>query len=183
MLIVAVAVLVNRLEDQIGAASARVAAAEQQAQAATRAANEQMTAARESAAAQIAEARTAALKAQTTSDVLAAPDLVRYNLIGGNGVVRSSAQVLWSRSRGFVFSATRLPAPAARSTYQIWLLTPTDPVSAGTFVPDESGRFTLVTDTPPRIPRPVTGITVTIEAAGGSAVPTGPTVLARAPQP
>jgi hypothetical protein len=173
-------VLLTRLQKQVGAAGARVAEAEHQAQAATQAANQRIVAARDDAAQQIAEAREAALKAQTISDVLAAPDLIRFNLVGGNETTKFGAQALWSRSRGLVFSASRLPPPPPGSRYQIWLLTSAEPVSAGLFVPDAAGRFTLATDAPPRVPRPVSGVIVTVEDAGGRDLPTGLALLARA---
>ena len=115
-------VLVSRLQGQVTAATARVSQAEQQAQVATKTATEQIAAAREEASQQIAQARDAAEKAQTISDVLAAPDLVRYNLVGGDATSSFSAQALWSRSRGLVFSESRLPPLPKDSTYQIWLL-------------------------------------------------------------
>jgi DNA repair exonuclease SbcCD ATPase subunit len=176
----AAGVLVYRLQRQVGAAEARVTAAENRAQAAAQAADQQIAATRDDAARQIAEARETALRAQTISDVLAAPDLVRYNLAGGDGTTLFRAQVLWSRSRGLVFSGSRLPSLPPDSTYQIWLMTSADPISVGLFVPDAAGRFTLATDTPPVAPRPVVGVSVTIEAAGGRDRPTGPTLLARA---
>ena len=64
------------------------------------------------------------------SDILAAPDLVRFNLTGSGDAARVSAQALWSRSRGFVFSGSRLPRPPAGSAYQIWLTGTGRPVSA-----------------------------------------------------
>jgi Anti-sigma-K factor rskA len=175
--------LVGRLQRQMNAATARVSEAEQQAQAATRTATEQIAAAREEAAHQIAEARDAALKAQTISDVLAAPDLVRYNLVGGDETSSFGAQALWSRSRGLVFSGSRLPAPPPESTYQIWLLSGGEPVSAGTFVPDANGRFSMALSTPPRVQPPIAGVSVTVEHAGGGDRPTGRTILARAQPP
>ena len=42
------------------------------------------------------------------------------------------------------------------------------------------GRFTLATDSPPRVPRAVSGVAVTVERAGGAPAPTGITLLARA---
>jgi hypothetical protein len=114
-----------------------------------------------------------------TSDVLAASDLIRFNLVGGPATARFSGQLLWSRARGLVFSASRMPAPPAGSTYQIWLRTATLPVSVGTFVPDASGRATVAIDTAPSVPRPVTGVTVTLEPEPGGAAPSGPVVLAR----
>lgn len=178
------AVFVVRMQRQMDATAVRMTESQRLAEAATQAANRQIAAAREDAARQIAEARETALKAQTISDVLAAPDLVRYNLVGRvearEATGSSTAQALWSRSRGLVFSGSRLPPPPADSTYQIWLLTPADAVSVGTFVPDANGRFTMATTTPPKVPPPLSGISVTVERSGGSDRPTGATVLARA---
>jgi len=180
--VVGAGIVVSRLQSQVDAATARVSQAEQQAQAATRTATQQIAEAREEAAHQIAEARDAAVRAQTISDVLAAPDLVRYNLVGGDETASFSAQALFSRSRGLVFSGSRLPAPPPESTYQIWLLSSGNPVSVGTFVPDASGRFSMSTITPPRVQSPVAGVSVTLERTGGRERPTGRIVLAR-PQP
>jgi hypothetical protein len=172
-------VLVNRLQGQVTAATERVSQAEQQAQVATRAATAQIAAAREEASHQIAQAREAADKAQTITDVLAAPDLVKYNLVGGDGNSSFSAQALWSRSRGLVFSESRLPPVPKDSTYQIWLLSSGGPASVGTFTPDASGRFSMATTTLPQMQAPVSGVLVTLERAGGNGSPTGRVVLTR----
>jgi hypothetical protein len=165
---------------QAGTAAAQASQAQQHAEAIATAADKRIEAARQDAATSIAQARETASKAQVTSDVLAAPDLVRFNLTGGEGAARVSAQLLWSRSRGMVFSGSRLPAPPAGSTYQIWLLTSDTAVSAGTFAPDTAGRATAATDTPPNVPRPITGVRVTLEPTPGAPVPSGAIVLARA---
>jgi anti-sigma-K factor RskA len=89
--------------------------------------------------------------------------------------------MLWSRSRGLVFSGSRVPAAPAGTTYQVWLLTSGEPVSAGLFVPDAAGRVMLVAVDPPKVPRAVTGVAVTLEPTGGRPAPSGPTLLARAP--
>ena len=91
----------------------------------------------------------------------------------------ASGQVLLSRSRGFVFSASGLPAPPANATYQIWLLTRGGAVSVATFVPDAAGSVTLTAT--PNIPRPLFGAIVTTERQGGAATPTGEPVLTRLP--
>jgi anti-sigma-K factor RskA len=65
--------------------------------------------------------------------------------------------------------------------YQVWLLTNAEPVSAGVFVPDQAGRATLAVDNLPQIPRPVGGVAVTMEPAGGRPSPSSAAVLARAP--
>ena len=164
---------------QAGSAAARASEAQQHAEQIATAASERIEAARQDAATRIAQANDTASKARVTSDVLAAPDLVRFNLVGGAGADRYTAQLLWSRSRGMVFSASRLPAPPAGSTYQLWLLSPDAAVSGGTFVPDDSGRVSVTTDTPPNAPRPLTGVRVTLEPAPGAQQPSGTVVLAR----
>jgi hypothetical protein len=165
---------------QADSAAARASDAQQQAERVANVADRQIAAARADAAQQIAQARDAAAKAQVTSDVLAASDLIRFNVVGGPAAARFSGQLLWSRSRGAVFTASRMPPPSAGNTYQIWLRTAVDPVSLGTFSPDASGRVTVATDTAPSVPRPVTGVTVTLEPAPGQPAPSGPVVLARA---
>ncbi len=165
---------------QAGTAAAQASQAQQHAEQIATAADQRIEAARKDAATSIAQARETASKAQVISDVLAAPDLVRFNLVGGEGADRSSAQLLWSRSRGMVFSGSRLPPPPAGSIYQIWLLSADSAVSAGTFEPDASGRATSATDTPPNAPRPLTGVRVTLEPAPGRPAPSGAIVLARA---
>jgi anti-sigma-K factor RskA len=110
---------------------------------------------------------------------LTAPDLIRFNLTSGATVDRSSAQLLWSRTRGLVLSASRLPAAPPEATYQLWLKTSAESVSAGVFVPDETGRATLVADFPPKVMGPVVGAEVTVEPKGGRPAPSGPTLLYR----
>jgi hypothetical protein len=161
-------------------AAEQAGAARQRADVMANAANERIEAVQRDAVAQIELARAVASRAQITSDVLAAPDLVRFNLIGTEGVSRASAQLLFSRSRGMVFSGSRLLLPGAGRVYQIWLLTATDPVSAGAITPDDSGRVTFTTDRPPDVPRPIVGVRVTLEPAPGRETPSDQTVLSRA---
>jgi len=109
------------------------------------------------------------------SDVLAAPDVVRFGVTGSgpNGV---SGQVLWSRTRGIVFSGVRLPALSAGTTYQLWLLSDGAPVSAGVLTPDAAGRVTFV-GPPPDVTRVITGTALTVEPTGGSPVPSDASLL------
>jgi hypothetical protein len=168
------------LQRQATASATRAAEAERQSQLATEAANQRIETARTDAARQISQARESAARAQVVSDVLAAPDLVRVLLSGGDETTgKYAGQLLWSRSRGLVFSSSRLPPPSS-GTYQLWLTTATQPVSVRIFAPDVAGSVTIATDDPPRPPA-VTGALVTLEPVGGSPSPTGPTFLARAP--
>ena len=168
------------IEERLNQASARVAAAERQVVSTTEKANREVVAAREDADRQIGEARQLAQRAETVGVILTAPDLIRFNLTSGetNG---SSAQLLWSRTRGLVLSGSRLPAAPPESTYQLWLVTDTQSVGAGVFVPDDAGRATLVVDAPPRVPGTVVGAAVTVEPSGGRPTPSGRTLLARFP--
>jgi ADP-ribose pyrophosphatase YjhB (NUDIX family) len=173
--------LQRRVDARLTEAAAKVAVAQQQAEAAAQLANQKVADTRENADRKIAEAEQTARNAQTVSDVLAAPDLVRFNVTSGATTPRAFAQMLWSRSRGLVFSGSRVPPAPAGTTYQAWLLTAAEPVSAGLFVPDQVGRVMMVVQDPPRVPRPVTGVAVTLEPTGGRPSPSGPTLLARAP--
>jgi hypothetical protein len=163
---------------QATVAAERASEAQQHAQQIATAASERIEAARQDAAAQITLAHDAASKAQVTGDVLAASDLVRYNLVGGDPAARTLGQLLWSRSRGLVFTASRMPPPPQGFVYQLWLLTAGAPIGAGTVAPDASGRVTLATDSPPDAPRPIAGVRVTIEPAPGRPAPSGPVALA-----
>jgi len=160
-------------------AAEQAAAAQQRAEVIGHAANDRIDAAQRDAAVQIEIARGAASRAQVIGDVLAAPDLMRFNLVGAEGTARA-AQLLFSRTRGMVFSGSRLSSPGPGNVYQIWLLTATDPVSAGTITPDDSGRATLASDRPPDVPRPIVGVRVTLEPAPGRQTPSEQIVLSRA---
>jgi hypothetical protein len=180
--LVALAIAVFWVGGRLNDAANRVTSAEQKVVATTRLANEEVRAARDDANRQITEARQLAQRAETVSAVLTAPDLIRFNLTStlADG---SSAQVLWSRTRGVVLSGSRLPGAGPKKTYQLWLVTNGPSVSAGVFEPDETGRATLVVDPPPRVPGPVMGAAITIEPEGGGLAPTGQMLLTRFPPP
>jgi len=172
--------LVRWVGGRLDEAANRVASAERQVVATTRLANDEVRSAREDANRQIAEARELAQRAETVGVILAAPDLIRFNLTStlADG---SSAQVLWSRTRGIVLSASRLPAAGTDKTYQLWMVTSGQSVSGGVFVPDPSGRATLVVDAPPKVAGPVVGAAITVEPTGGRPTPSGQMLLTRFP--
>ena len=169
----------RQVDSQLTEAAARVANAERQSEATSAAARQEAAATREEAARQVADARQSAAHAQIVGNVLAAPDLLRYWLRPAAGTSRAYAQVLFSRSRGMVFSASRLPAPGEGKTYQLWLLSAGGPVNAGVLTPDAEGRVTLATDAPLTTQGRVTGAVVTLESAGGSTQPSTDRVLVR----
>jgi hypothetical protein len=175
-------VLKGSIEASLRDAAARAAAAERQAEAATDHANKQTAATSEDSERRLVEARETAQRAEIISGVLAAPDLRRVILVGSEAAPRAFGQVLWSRTRGLVFSASRLPPARDGATYQLWFLTSPAPVSGGLLVPDSTGTVTLASETSPEAPRAVTGVVVTLEPSGGSPVPSGATVLTRVVQ-
>ena len=104
--------------------------------------------------------------------ILTAPDVVRVDLQGQPVAPDSTGRVYWSRSRGLVFSASKLPALPASKIYQLWFVTAGGPVSAGLVQPGPSGDSVLTFPNPPGIVAPVT-LAITIEPAGGVPSPTG----------
>ena len=166
------------LAGQVREATARAERAEQAQVKATAEATRQFDAARQEFTRAQAEADVRAERAQITSEVLASPDLVRFNLTGRRALTGLSALVSWSSARGVVFSGSQLPPAPSGSTYQLWLLTRSGAVSAGTFTPDASGSVTVATR-PPAGPRPVIGSLVTIEASDGRTTPIGAVAFAR----
>jgi len=177
--VIAFVVLGINLQRSVNDAAARMTAAERQAQLTTDAANRQIAEARAEAEKQISAARETARQAQIVGNVLAAPDLTRFNLVPTDQASAAYAQVLWSRSRGLVLSASRLPALPSGMTYQAWFITSGDPVGAGTLVADAEGRATLALDTPANFQRAVTGVIVTTEHTPNQSAPAGETVLRR----
>ncbi len=157
-------------------AADRARDAEARAQAAVVAARQQVAPVRREAATQAEGARDTG-RTETLIEVLAAPDLVRYNVTGVDENKTTAGQLLWSRSRGVVFTALRVPPLPADVTYELWLMTDQAPVAVGMFRPDGGGRVTFASD-PPRSPRPVVGASITIEPIGGSPRPST-RVLAR----
>jgi hypothetical protein len=175
--VVAAGVLGWGLQQRLDDAATRAAAVERQATAAAAEADRELASAR----AETAALKEVAARAEFSSGVLTAPDLVRFSLVGAAGTASAAArgQAMWSRSRGFVLSTSRLPPVASGFAYHAWLTTPGAPVRMGELASDASGRATLVADSPD-VPRPVDGVAVTIERAGtASAAPTGETVLSR----
>jgi hypothetical protein len=155
-----------QLRDRLGRVDARTIEADQR----LRAAEQLVDAVQKSADVRVDELQQATLRAERVAEILAAPDLQRLELAGLPRSGGAYAQVLWSRSRGLVASASRLPAPSQGQVYQLWVLTSDQPVSAGLLRLDESGRGSLLIGEPLTFPRR-TGVVVTLEPAGGSTSP------------
>ena len=158
--------------------SARIAAAERvarEAQEATR--TETGTALREMRTLS-AQTQAAVRTSERMLNVLVAADVQTFALAGGPRAAAAGGQALWSRSRGLVLEASRVPRPAAAEAQQVWLMTTRGALSLGFVTPDAQGRLTAAFDTPPELPGQVVGVAVTAEAVGGSAAPGSRVVLA-----
>jgi anti-sigma-K factor RskA len=109
-------------------------------------------------------------------DVLSAPDLVHVDLAGQATASGAVGRAFWSRARGLVFSADRMPALAAGHVYQLWVLAP-GPVNVGLLTVGSDGVASLAAPLPPGLPRP-SAVAVTAEPGPrGSATPTMPILL------
>ena len=166
----------RRVDERLNLASQQVAEAERERDATT-------AATREEAAREVADARRSAEEAQVVGHVLAAPDLVRFRMVPADANSRAFGQVLFSRSRGLVFSASRLEPAGAGRTYQLWLVTRTGVTNAGVITPDSAGRVTLVNDSPLNVIGRLTGAWVTLEPEGGANEPGVNRVLVRVETP
>jgi anti-sigma-K factor RskA len=101
---------------------------------------------------------------------------------GSVAAVQPYGQAVYTANTGaLVFVASHLDPLAPHKVYELWLL-PADksaPMPAGTFKPDTRGNASVVM---PDMPKGVAarGFAVTVEADGGSPVPTSAVVLSGA---
>ena len=147
-----------RLRDQVATLSAQLAEA--------RALNA-------AAETRIAALQHAAQQGASAMAILTAPDMARIDLAGQPEAPDARARAFWSRERGMVFSASKLPPPPPGKVYQVWVVTTAPaPLSAGLIEPDSQGHVDVVFATPVDIPQPV-AVAVTLEPAGGVPAPTG----------
>ena len=121
---------------------------------------------------ELTSVRQSATEAQTLVVVLASSDLIRVDLAGQPSAPMATARAFWSRSRGLIFTASSLPPLPAGRTYQLWIVTPDAPVSAGLLKPGERGDVHAVFTAPRDVAR-VAAVAVTIEPEGGVPAPTG----------
>ena len=99
------------------------------------------------------------------------------DLAGQGPGVGSSARIFWDQGRQhWKLYAASLPPAGPGKTYQLWLVTPTAKLSAGTFDPGTEGEATGRVEVPLES-GPVLAAAVTDEPAGGSPQPTGTILL------
>ena len=162
-----------RLQSEIREATQRAVIAEQKANVAVNDANRQMDEQREENERQLRDTRDLMLRMQLMASVINAPDLIRFNLRGDNG---ASGQALFSRSRGVVVNASKLPPPPPNAPYTAWFLTSATPVKIGPLVAEADGTVTLAAVVP-NVLRRVVGVMVSAEPAEPGEAPAGALVL------
>ncbi len=92
--------------------------------------------------------------------------------VGSSDIRLPSGRMFWDQQHGaWTFVGHHLPAPKSGRTYQLWLVTPTAKISAGTFSPDAAGR--AIVRASYVLPKDgLAAIAVTDEPSAGSAQPT-----------
>ncbi|MEZ5284628.1 MAG: anti-sigma factor [Vicinamibacterales bacterium] len=122
-------------------------------------------------------AQTSLVGYQRQLRVMTADDLLLVSLSGVPPAASAQAKAFVSRSQNAIlFTVRDLPPPPAARVYQLWAIAGGQPISAGTFVPDASGRTQLVAEVPALTERPA-ALAVTLEPEGGVPSPTGPSLL------
>lgn len=127
---------------------------------------------------ELVQLREVAGAAERARMVLVAEDVSQIELEGQPAAPNAHGRALWSGSAGLLFTAADLPALPAGRVYQLWVVTDSQPLSAGLVTPDAAGRASLAAGMPSGT-RPVQ-IALTIEPAGGVPAPTGEVLLAGA---
>jgi anti-sigma-K factor RskA len=99
------------------------------------------------------------------------------DLQGQEALAASAARVFWDVRKGtWRLYADNLPPAGAGKTYQLWLVTDKEKISAGVFDPDKEEESSGTVTVPPEAGT-VVAAAVTPEPAGGSPQPTGAILL------
>lgn len=106
--------------------------------------------------------------------IIGNPEIDIVELAGMEANPNGYGKVIWNNeNQQMVLQASNLPALSQGRVYQLWALTPDNPVSAGVFtVNEETNNFYRIELTPD-ILQSVNGFAVTMEPEGGSQQPTG----------
>jgi hypothetical protein len=106
---------------------------------------------------------------------LTGKDVAMMTLTSG-GTRAPFAHMFWDKAKNtWVLVAHNMPAPRPGMTYQLWLVTPTSKISAGTFDPKDGEAMVRATYALPA--DQLRMLAVTEEPAGGMPQPTGAMVM------
>jgi anti-sigma-K factor RskA len=139
--------------------------------------------ARETAAARERLAQSEAAVREEVDAHRAAIELLRdpgtrvVELRGQGDAAAAVGRLFLTERNGGLLLATKLPPPPPGRIYTLWTATPGATRSAGTFVPDATGRATLKV-TAEAASAPARVLSVTLEPESGTPAPSGAVVLA-----
>jgi len=120
---------------------------------------------------QLVQLRAASDTSAQVRRILAAGDLRRVDLAGTKAAPAASGRAFWSPTQGLVVAFANLPPTDAGRVYQLWVIPPGgDPIGAGLLDLESGGRALALA--PPGTSDRVGTVAITLEPAGGSAVPT-----------
>jgi len=129
--------------------------------------------------AEVASLRRQVHEARESIQLVSSPKVTVVNLAGQGERAQAAARVFWDRGRDtWRLYAADLPPAGQGKTYQLWLITATDKISAGTF--SASVPVTEAASGSVRVPQdagPVIAAAITDEPEGGSPQPTGSILL------
>jgi anti-sigma-K factor RskA len=116
-------------------------------------------------------------RTRDTISLVRSPGSRVIDLQGQDSYASSAARIFWDVRKGtWRLYADNLPPAGEGRTYQLWLITPSEKISAGVFDPQKdeepSGTVTI-----PKAAGQVVAAAVTPEPAGGSPQPTGSILL------
>ncbi len=104
--------------------------------------------------------------------ILAASDTQQVKLDAAPGAPLPDMHAFWNPGMGVVVVGQKIPGPNANRTFQLWVAPAKGtPVSAGIFLPDNTGRVLLVA-TPSVVLTSAATLSITDEPAGGRPQPT-----------
>lgn len=140
-----------------------------------RAVVEQQRGVAEASAREATQLREALSRQRQAIEVLSTPELQLGQLRQAKRGVPTQGHVIWNeRKKTWLFYAFGLPQPPEGKEYQVWFMTEREgPVSAGLFVPDQTGTGSVLATSPAKLSGKITAAAVTLEPAGGLPKPSG----------
>lgn len=119
--------------------------------------------------------RSALARQRGVIEILTSPGLHVGYLQKAKLGVSTQGHVLWNeRKKAWLFYAFGMPQPPEGKEYQVWFMTEREgPVSAGLFLPDQTGTGVVLAEPPSMLFGKVVAAAVTLEPAGGLPKPSG----------